>query len=162
MEFSGHEQAPAPGELSFKVPEGWIEEQPSSGMRKAQFRLPGDGGNDAELAVFSGIGGSVEQNVDRWINQFSRPDGSSLGDSAEIIHREVHGMRVTLVDASGTYTGSMSTMNAGGGAKDDYRLLAAVIETPSAPWYLKLTGPCKTVDRWESAFMEYVESAEIP
>ncbi len=38
--------------LTFDLPPGWIAEQPSSMMRLAQYRLPGDAGA-AELTVFS-------------------------------------------------------------------------------------------------------------
>ena len=40
-----------PGDLTFKTPDGWTAEQPSSGMRVAQYKLPGDAG-DASLVIF--------------------------------------------------------------------------------------------------------------
>ncbi|MDP6039208.1 MAG: hypothetical protein QGG64_11715, partial [Candidatus Latescibacteria bacterium] len=55
------------GGLTVSVPDGWVSEPPSNAMRKAQYRLPGDGG-DAELVVThfgaSGAGG-VEANIAR-------------------------------------------------------------------------------------------------
>ena len=38
------------GGVTVSVPDGWVSETPSNAMRKAQYRLPGDGG-DAELVV---------------------------------------------------------------------------------------------------------------
>jgi hypothetical protein len=146
---------------TFTVPEGWIEEAPSSSMRQAQYRLPGDQAGDAELAIFTGIGGSVQQNVERWINQFT-VDGQPAGDRAEITTRQVSGYNVTFVDVSGAYSAATMAPMMGGGsgqeAKPGYRMLAAVIETSSGPWFLKLTGPEETVGRWESSFEEYVAS----
>src|ERR1700682_2160672 len=74
-------QAPASanGELRFKIPEGWVTEKPGSNMRVAQFKLPkieGDA-DDAGLVLYffgSGQGGSVSDNVDRWVNQMQQAD----------------------------------------------------------------------------------------
>src|SRR6185369_2986306 len=40
-----------PGDLTFKAPDGWTSEPPSSSMRAAQYRLPGESG-DANLVVY--------------------------------------------------------------------------------------------------------------
>ncbi len=151
----------AGGQLTFTAPEGWIQEQPSSSMRHSQYRLPGpDTGGDAELAIFTGIGGSVDQNVQRWINQFTI-NGAPVGDAAKVSHRDISGFHVTFVDVSGTYNPGMmgGPMTAGNqGARDGYRMLAAVIETSGRPWFLKLTGPEKTVAKWEADFERFVAS----
>lgn len=150
----------APGaELTFTAPDGWIQEQPASSMRHSQYRLPGpETGGDAELAIFTGIGGSVEQNVDRWINQFT-VDGQPAKDLAEVTHRDVAGYHVTFVEVSGAYNpGTMSSPMGGQGVRPGYRMLAAVIETSGRPWFLKLTGPEQTVAKWEPAFEQFVAS----
>lgn len=153
------------GQLRFEMPDGWVQESPSSSMRRAQYRLPGEGGeDDAELAifVFPGTGGSVQANVDRWIGQFSQPDGSSSAEKAEIDTREINGFPVTFVSLTGTYSGGGMAPMAGGSSEpqEGYKMLAAIIETPADPWFLKLTGPEATVDYWESSFAEFVESVE--
>jgi hypothetical protein len=151
IQFSGGK--PTRGaELSFQVPEGWVEEEPSSAMRRTQYRLPGPDplGGDAELAIFAGIGGSVEQNVNRWINQFE-PEGDP-----RVTKRVINSFQVTLVDVSGTY--SAGRMTAGAEAKKNQRMLAAVIETAGTPWFFKLVGPQETVAKWESSFEGYIES----
>jgi hypothetical protein len=159
IDFSGGQPQLSGGDLVFDVPEGWIEEAPASAMRRAQYRLPGEGGADAELAIFAGIGGSVEQNVNRWIDQFSTADGKSVRDSATVTHRQLDGMETTLVDVLGTFkASSMGPMGGSGEDKPDYRMLGAVIEAPSGPWFLKLTGPQETVTKWEASFESYLES----
>ncbi|GAB4111195.1 MAG: hypothetical protein Kow001_12440 [Acidobacteriota bacterium] len=159
--LSGTSEQPAAGQLEFTAPEGWIQEQPSSAMRHSQYRLPGpDTGGDAELAIFTGIGGSVEQNVQRWINQFT-VNGAPVGDAAKVSHRDISGFHVTFVDVSGTYNpGMMGGPMASGsqGSRDGYRMLAAVIETTGRPWFLKLTGPEKTVAKWQADFERFVAS----
>lgn len=150
------------GDLSFSMPEGWVQEAPNSAMRKSQYRLPGEAG-DAELAVFVGIGGGVQQNVDRWIGQFKSADGQPAAGSAEVAKREVSGLKVTMVDVSGSYTAAMMGPMAGGSSAplENYRMLAAVIEAPSGAWFLKLTGPSETVAKWESSFTDFVESVQV-
>jgi len=151
LEFSS-QQAASAASLEFSAPEGWIEEKPSSPMRQSQFRLPADApqGGDAEVAVFTGIGGSVEQNIERWINQFQ------ASSTPQVDRRVVRNFPVTFVDVTGTYNADM--MNRGAVPKQDYRMLAAVIEADSAPWFVKLVGPRDTVTRWEPSFTAFVES----
>ncbi len=146
------------GPLKAAMPAEWVEQTPSSGMRKAQFALPkaeGDG-EDGELAVFYfglGQGGSVEANIDRWIGQISQSDGSPSKDKAKTSKREISGMSVTLVDVSGTYSAGMMS-NAP--PRQGYRMLAAVVETPEGPWFFKLTGPEKTIGKWAASFDQFV------
>jgi len=154
----------APGDLKFQAPEGWVSEQPSSNMRVAQYRLPGDGG-DASLIVFffgPGQGGSVEANLDRWIGQMKQPDGSSSKEKAKTEMTTVNGMKVTLLDVTGTY-GAGDMMGGGGatGDKPNSRMRAGVIETTKGAYYIKLIGPEKTVTRWNDGFMAFIKSAQL-
>lgn len=145
-----------PGDLTFKTPDGWMSEPPSSPMRVAQYKLPGEAG-DASLVVFyfgQGQGGSVEDNFDRWIGQMQQ-----TRDKAKTDKLTVNSMAVTLLDVSGTYSGDMM-----GGTQTpipNARMRAAVVETPKGRYFIKLTGPEKTVTRWDDAFMAFVNSAEF-
>lgn len=164
VEFPGSSETTVQsGELHFHAPDGWVEERPSSQMRRAQYRLPGQGGEeDAEVAifVFPGTGGSVQANIDRWIGQFTQPDGSSSAEKAQIDNSAINGLPVTFVSVTGTYNaGGMAPMSGGSSEpQEGYKMLAAIIETSSDPWFLKLTGPEATVDYWENSFTEFVES----
>jgi len=151
VEFSGRHEPSASG-LQYSVPEGWIEETPSSSMRTLQFRLPGPDPlkGDAEVAVFTGIGGSVDQNVERWINQFEAVE------APQVDKRIINDLPVTLVDVTGTYSAGM--MSPGSVPQPDSRMLAAVIEGEDAPWFVKLVGPRETVAKWENSFTAFVES----
>ncbi len=143
---------------SYTLPEGWVRETPSSTLRVEQFRLPGEGSGDAELAVFHfpGTGGTVQANIDRWLGQFSRPDGSPVRDHAGSDTLDVDGEQVVVVDISGTYDPGM--MSGGSGPQPDHRLLGAIIDAPDGPWFYKLVGPRATVERWESTFFEFARS----
>ena len=147
--------------LGFEAPVTWISEAPSSSMRLAQYRLPGLEGDpeDAELAVFyfGGQGGSVQANVDRWIGQFSNPDGSPVTDP-RVSQRDANGIPLTIVDVRGTYHQSQGPMMAQTTAKENYRMLAAVAEGPAGPTFFKLTGPQPTVDHFEESFNSFLNT----
>ncbi len=150
-------------DVQYVAPDGWIKVQPTSSMRKAQFRLPKaeEDSEDGEMAAFyfgPGQGGSVQANVSRWIAQFSKSDGTPAADLAKVTTRQVDGKEVTVVDVSGTYTGSSGPVMQGGPPQPDFRMVAAIIETSQGPWFYKLTGPRRTVDKWESSFDEFVSS----
>ncbi len=148
--------------LTFTPPAGWVTEEPSSGMRKAQYRLPGaaeDGAEDAELVVYyfgPSSGGTVEANVERWASQFSQPDGSDTMDRVTFSERRVRGLPVHEVAISGTYVAETSP---GSGERVDrpgWSMLAAIVESDHGPYYLKLTGPEATVKARSGEFRALV------
>jgi hypothetical protein len=148
--------------LTYTTPQGWIARPPSSSMRVAEFVLPHVPGDtaDAELVVyyFGGEGGSVEANMQRWIGQMRQPGGGSSQAAAKRAVRTVNGLKVTLLDVSGTYTAEMRPGSAEHHDNPDYRMRAGVVETPKGPYFIKLVGPAKTVGRWERAFDRFVDS----
>ena len=157
--------AGASGGLLFSAPDGWIEETPASSMRKAQYRLPRVDGDpeDGELVVFHfpGQGGSIEANIKRWMGQFS-PDETGGGPSkAELTPRTANGVRLMLVDVSGTYRPSSGPMMRPGDPKKGYRMLAAIAQSPSGPWFFKLTGPRKTIDKWRQDFLAFLDTIRL-
>jgi hypothetical protein len=160
---SAHSAAapPAAADLRFTAPSEWITETPSSSLRKAQYRLAKVTGDpdDAELAVFffPGGGGPVQANIERWIAQFQKTDGSPAAGTTS--RREVHGMPLTIVDVNGIYLSGSGTMSAVK-PKPDFRMLAAVVETSSGPWFFKLTGPAKTVGKWEASFQSFLDTIQ--
>jgi hypothetical protein len=148
------------GGLKFSAPQGWIAEKPTSSMRQAQYRLPkaDNDAEDAELVVFyfQGGGGGVQANIDRWVSQFEKPDGTPVSD-AKTSKKVVNGTPMTIVDVSGTYMAGMGTMS-DSKPKNGYRMLAVVVETGSGPWFFRLAGPAKTVTQWESSYQAFLET----
>lgn len=126
------------------VPSTWQAQPPSSGMRLAQYRVPGAGG-DAEAVIFyfgKGQGGSVEANTERWISQFTTTDGKSV--APRIQRFRVDGIPVTTVELTGSYARGVG-MGPQGAAKPNQTLLVAVFETPEGNLTLQLHGPNETV-----------------
>lgn len=166
----GNNAAQATGELRYNVPEGWQTEKPTSNMRAAQYKLPRAEGDsaDAELVLYyfgQGQGGSAQANIDRWLNQMQQPDGSSSKEKAKIETSTINGIPVTTVDVTGKYNGGMASPGAAPSATpadmSDYRMRAAIIETPKGSYFVKLTGPQKTVSRWDQAYTAYLKSFEF-
>jgi hypothetical protein len=151
--------------LTYTVPQGWITEKPASKMRKAQFRLPAvEGEHDAECAVFvfPGTGGTVRMNLQRWYGQFKQPDGKPSEEVAELEKSIFNDLPITVTYVTGTYLKSMSPQMMSGPVEEipGSALLAAVIETPADPWFIKMVGPEKTVGHWRQSFYDLLSSVK--
>lgn len=125
-------------------------------MRRAQFKVPGAGG-DAELVVFyfgPGQGGDPMSNAVRWASQFKKADGSSAHDQLVTNEAEYGGMKTLMVEVEGTYTNTMVSQE----TFDGYMLRAAIVEGPDANWFFKLTGPRDTVVENMDEFDSFLSS----
>ena len=135
--------------LTFTAPKAWQPRPASSSMRVAEFVIPRVSGDveDAEAIIyfFGGTGGSADANVTRWIGQIQQTDGSSSATKATRKTQTINGLNVTMVDVSGTYVAEVRPGASEHYNKPGFRLRAAVVETPRGPYYIKLTGPAKTV-----------------
>jgi len=135
--------------------------QPKSGIVETEFAIPSQGeGMPAGRMTVMGAGGGVQANVDRWYGQFTQPDGSATKDKASTKTVKLAGSTVTLVDITGTYKDMPGGPFAGGKAIDrpDYRMLAAIIETPDAgSHFIKFYGPAATVAKEADGFRKMIE-----
>ena len=156
----------ASGELRFKAPDGWTVEKPTSSMRVAQYKLPKVEGDkdDATLVLYyfgATQGGTAQANIDRWIGQIQQPDGSDSKSKAKTESMTVNGLNVSTVDVAGVYTAEMAPGSKTFHNDADYRLRAAVIETPKGNYFVKLAGPVKTIARWDKEYNDYLKSVEF-
>jgi hypothetical protein len=149
--------------LTYTAPPAWHTRPPASSMRVAEFvvpKAPGDA-DDAELIVYyfgAAGGGGAEANIDRWIGQVQQPDGSDSKAKAKRAERTINGLKVTTVDVSGTYTAEMSPGASEHYNKPGYRVCAAVIDTPQGAYYIKMTGPAKTVAAAQADYEKFLSS----
>ena len=156
--------SPAQGQVSiqFDTPIAWTKISTNSSFRVAEYRLPRTVGDieDAELVVyyFGGDGGTVEANLQRWTNQMRQEDGKPSSEVATTTQFEISGFTVTVLDVPGIYAAEVQPGSGMHFFKRNYRLKAAVAETPSGPYFFKLTGPNETVSSWESDFLTLLES----
>jgi hypothetical protein len=147
------------GAIAFKVPATWEAQQPKSSMRRAQVSAPGSAGA-AELIVFyfgAQGAGTAKANIDRWVGQFSNPDGSPVSD-AKPTASKVSGFDVTKVEVAGKFAGGMAATGQPQAAQAGQRLLAAIVDTNGGPYYFKFLGPDATVTEQSAAFDELLAS----
>lgn len=149
------------GGLTWSAPEAFVRKAPKSSMRVAEYGLAASA--QAELAVFyfgADQGGSVDANMTRWIGQFTQADGSAT--QAKRSEREVKGIKVSLVEATGIFAGGMAMP--GGPAPTvmkDAMLLAAIAKGPEGSVFFKLTGPKAAVEEARSAFAALIDSIAL-
>ena len=152
--------------LTYTAPAAWHSRPPARSMRVAEFVVPKVQGDseDAELIIYyfgAAGGGGAEANIDRWIGQVQQPDGSPSKAKAKRAERTINGLKVTTVDVSGTYTAEMTPGAAEHYNKAAYRVCAAVVETPEGAYYLKMTGPAKTVAAAQPDYEKFLSSLKF-
>ena len=146
--------------LTWATPDGWVAETPSSPMRRAQYRVPGPGG-DGQCVVFyfgAGQGGDPQANAVRWAGQFKQPGGRSSLEVMKTTELSGAQTRVLLVEVTGTYSGGMTMTMEPAEEQPGYMLLGGIAEGPDAPWFFKLTGPEATIRSQRGAFLAMLES----
>jgi hypothetical protein len=148
------------GSLTFTAPSTWRPRPAASKMRVAEFVVPKAAGDseDADVIVyfFGGTGGSVDANIERWIGQFQQPSGRAADGNRST--RMVGSLKVSTVDVSGTYVAEITPGSAERHNKPNYRMRAAVVETPGGPYFVKFTGPSGTVKQGSATFDQFLDS----
>jgi hypothetical protein len=129
--------------LTWTVPAKWSP-QPARAMRVATYAIPSavSGGEPGECGVFffgHGQGGSAEENIARWGQQFE--GGAPPVTKAET----VAGLRVHRVSATGTYLSPGGPMMQSQGKKPGWRLSGAIVEAPQGLVFFKCVGPNATM-----------------
>jgi hypothetical protein len=152
------------GPFSVAAPADWTIKPVTSSMRAADFLLPAKPGADAELIVYyfgtSGAG-SVDDNLDRWLGQFQQPDGKKSRDAAKIEKTQFAGQDATFVSVTGRFVAQAMPGATEAVDKQDQALLAAIVGSPSGPYYFKLVGAKSTVDANAAAFRAMLGSLKV-
>ncbi|MBI2805959.1 MAG: hypothetical protein HYX68_13345 [Planctomycetes bacterium] len=150
------------GGLKSKVPEGWKKQKPVSRLRKAQFALPKAKGDkeDADLAIFGGIGGSAEANIERWKMLFIPPEGKTLAEASKLDKYSIGKVaEVVVFDISGTYLyRDPSNPNAKQERKENFRRINVILSTDKDSVVITLAGPANTVAKHKAAFDGWIKA----
>lgn len=135
------------GPLTLNIPDTWVQEKVRTAMRAAQFVVPGSDAKPeeaGELVIFyfgPQQGGKVDANIQRWVGQFvekGRDVKKAQGDSAN--------GQYNLVNITGTYNKPFGPpISRQSKPVPGYQMLAITVNTPKGNYFLKLTGPIKTV-----------------
>jgi len=146
----------ADGKLELTAPGTWNRREPKISIVEHEFAIPAAEGDkvDGRMTIMAS-GGSIEDNIDRWVGQFSQPDGRSTKDKAKVKRREIAGMKVHLVDLSGTFKDQRVPFAP---AIERARMLAAIVETTNGGnYFFKFYGPERTVAANEKEFNTMLE-----
>lgn len=144
----------------------WKKKMPRSRIVEHEFEIPVVEGDKipGRLTVM-GSGGSIDENVNRWLGQFTDAAGKPLTkDKAKVDKLSIGGLTVHYVDLSGTYKDMPAGPFAGGATtlRENYRMLGAIIENKkSGNYFLKLYGPKATIAANEKAFQDFVNSLKV-
>ena len=91
-------------DIKLIVPANWNEIEPQSSMRHSEYKIENRIG-EFNLIVFKNIGGSIDQNITRWINQFSGNQNQKMPLISKEIER--NGKNFTFLQNSGMFNGGM-------------------------------------------------------
>ncbi len=157
----------AEGKITLTAPASWTRKTPKVRFIDHEFAVPAEKGDseDGRVTVM-GAGGSVEANVDRWIAQFSQPDGSQTKNQIAEAERKktIAGLDVHFVDLAGTYKDMPRPFDPTSAAveRKDYRMLAAIIASPKlGNYFIKFYGPKQTVTAHADEFRKMIEEMKI-
>jgi hypothetical protein len=150
------------GPYSLQVPADWQEKPSVSSMRAAEFALPASDGRAEVIVYYFGQtgAGSVQDNIDRWVSQFTQPDGKPSSEATKVEQVTLAGQAASLVSVSGRYAAPAMP---GGEAVDkpDQSLLAAIVPSPKGPYYFRLIGDRAAVAAQTGKFRELLNSLKL-
>lgn len=153
--------AALPMGVTWEDPPAFQRVDSNNPMRKATYRVPRAKGDaeDGQLAVFyfgPGQGGSIDDNVDRWIKQFTEIKPSEVRRA----DRQANGLRQHTIEIErGTFSSGMP----GGPTqpKAGYGLLGGIVTAPSGVYFFKMTGPSATVKAAHKPFFALLDSVKV-
>tara|TARA_X000001036_G_scaffold394196_1_gene394355 strand:+ start:51 stop:677 length:627 start_codon:yes stop_codon:yes gene_type:complete len=147
------------GTLQARKVDSWSRETPSSSMRVAQYKLDYVKG-DGQLVVFSGIGGSPDENIERWYKQFKPESNLPIAETSLKWEIVMDQFKIKFVHFEGTFIKSDIRMNSVTEELKDYALLAAIISGAKEPYYFKMTGPSYLIKSEKSLFESFIKSIQ--
>ncbi|MCB1089207.1 MAG: hypothetical protein KDM63_19375 [Verrucomicrobiae bacterium] len=149
------------GHIVLMVEGDFTPEKPANRIIEFEFSTPAPEGTELKgRMTMMGAGGSIEANIERWMAQFSQPDGEDPKEKSKTSQEQIDGQAVHLVDIRGTYADGRPF-----GPKTQrphYRMLAAIITTEKfGNYFVKYYGPEETVDKHEAAFKKTIASLRV-
>lgn len=154
----------ARGRVVVVAPDAWESVEPASMILEGELAVDPPEGAEAAPGrlTMMAAGGSVNQNVQRWIAQFRDTEGGADSSAADVSELTVSGVEqpVTFIDVSGTYL--EGPPRGPKTPRDGYRLLGAIVPlSEGRAYFFKLVGPSATIDPAAEPFRRMVESVEV-
>lgn len=130
--------------LRYLLPIKWEAQIPDNPMRLAQINIPplsNEAFGPGLLVITGGIGGTVDENVARWVAQFKETEGVPTQQDLQITNTP---LLVTQVIATGTFNAAMpgaEPMNV-----PNQTLYGAIVQGgPEGTVFFKAVGPKETM-----------------
>lgn len=152
------------GRIEMKAPPAWKVVEPRFNIIEFEFAIPASEGDDqpGRLTIM-GAGGSVEDNIARWEQQFEAKDGAAV--EAEVKEMKIAGQDVHWVEIDGNYLDRPAGGPFAPGPvvpRENYRMLGAIIMTNGAGnYFIKAYGPAHTMTDNEDELKGMVESMRL-
>ena len=153
------------GSLKSTTPANWKRQPPSNKLRMAQFAIPKADGDkdDGELAIShfgKGGGGSNDDNIKRWKDQFFPPEGKTIDEVTKInMFKLGKAADIVYVDIPGTYKHRFPPFdpNAKVTRKENYRSLNVILDSDDGLFFIRLIGPAKTMEKAKAGFDGWIK-----
>ena len=136
------------------IPTNWTSIKPSSSMRDKEYIIKNSMG-EFNLIVFKNIGGSTEQNIDRWVDQFSGDENPLLPFQKKEI--EQNDKNFIFVQNSGYFNGGMGQTK----AFDNAGLIAFIVEDKSDIYYYKAVSSVKILMESKEELISTILSSNL-
>jgi len=151
------------GGVELTFPENWQRKPPENRIVEYEFAAPAsEGEKDPGRVTVMGAAGSIDANIERWIGQFSQPDGGDTHKVAKIKESKIGGVDVHVVDISGTYKDNRGPFSGIPAVeRPKYRMLAAIISGKKGNYFVKFYGGQQTVSDNEKAFQKMIDSLKV-
>lgn len=140
-----------PGPVQADLPDGW-RTAPANQFRALNYRFGDSGKGEAWVSI---VGGSVLDNVNRWLGEFGKEHVDQAGLDA-LEHADAAGGHGVWVTAEGTYTGAM-----GAAAQSDSALSGVVVSVNGKILTVKMVGPKDEVANAQPQLKQLVSSLRL-
>jgi len=140
-----------PSPVKGDAPENWLV-LPSAQFRELNYRFGESGLGEVYVSL---SGGSVADNVNRWMLQFGR-DPLSPADLAAMEKTAIAGTEGVVVEAAGSYAAGM-----GQEAKPGFALAGVIAEVGGQILTLKMVGPEAEVEKEKALLKGFAGSLEL-
>jgi hypothetical protein len=146
--------------LSMEVPTRWVMQPVTAGGPMAPvaiLQIPNDSGEPGSVRIthFPSMKGMNEPNIQRWLMQAHKADGTGISrDDAKITDTEVGPVHLTTVDIAGTIKATMGDV-----AKPNRRMIASIVDHARGPHFVVAIGDATLIGESQPAIMAFLESA---
>ena len=137
--------------------------KPKFDFYEAEFNIPKAEGDEKDGRItFSVVGGTIDQNFERWVGQFKGLDEGDE-DSLKKMNKEINGAKVQMLMLKGTFLDSKGGPFGPKTERENYMLMGAAIETGAggSNVYIKAYGPKKTMEANHKQLKDMLEGMKI-